>query len=96
MKAELLRLIKTHIIEYDKPNGSMQQFEIDGLTYDVDYTSTIHVKEGMKSGDYDVPSDPDMLSVELHSVDIRNVWDLDGEMLPVEELNQINKEFYIL
>ena len=96
LKSQLIRLIKTHILQYNQPNGSMQQFEIDGFAYDVDYTSTIHRKEGMKSGDYDTPNDNDTLTVELHTIDIRNVWDESGEMLPAEQLKELNKEFYIL
>jgi hypothetical protein len=91
MKPQLIDLIKTHILEYNKPNGSMQQFEIDGFAYDVDYTSTIHRKEGMKSESYDVPNDNDTLTVELHTIDIRNVWDKDGEMLEADKLKEINK-----
>lgn len=96
LKNELISLIKTRILEYKEPNGSMVQFEIDGFAYDVDYTSTIRVKDGLKSGDYDTPDDKDLLTVDLHSVDIRNVWDDNGDMLPADKLKEINKEFYIL
>ena len=96
MKTQLIHLIKTHILQYNEPNGSMQQFEIDGNTYDVDYTSTIYRKSGMPSGSYDVPNDSDTLTVELHTIDIRNVWDKEGEMLEADKLKEINKEFYFL
>lgn len=96
MKPQLIELIKTHILETQIENGSMQQFEIDGNTYDVDYTSTIHTIYGLPSCSYDQPDDKDMLRVELHTIDIRNVWDKDGDMLPAEQLKEINKEFYIL
>jgi hypothetical protein len=59
MKETLLELIELRVLEYGEPNGSMVQFEIDGLFYDVDYTSRIETKQGMKSGDYDVPNDND-------------------------------------
>jgi hypothetical protein len=52
MKETLLELIELRVLEYGEPNGSMVQFEIDGLFYDVDYTSRIETKQGMKSGDY--------------------------------------------
>lgn len=96
MKQTLISLIKTHILQHNQPNGSMQQFEIDGFAYDVDYTSTIHKKDGMKTGDYDTPNDNDTLTVELHTIDIRDVWDLDGNPLSGKELKEINDLFYIL
>jgi hypothetical protein len=96
VKSDLIRLIKTHILQTQIENGSMQQFEIDGFAYDVDYTSTIHTIYGLPSCSYDQPDDKDVLRVELHTIDIRDVWDLDGEMLSGEELKEINNQFYIL
>ena len=95
-KSELIRLIKERILESGWSLGSMQQFEIDGFAYDVDYTSTIHTIYGLPSMSYDQPDDKDILTVELHTVDIRNVWDENGDMLPTEQLKEINDLFYIL
>jgi hypothetical protein len=96
MKNQLLELIAIRVMESGNTSGSMEQFEIDEMFYDVDYSATIETKAGMKSGSYDVPNDKDALTVELHKVDIRNVWDKDGEMLEADKLKQINNQFYIL
>jgi hypothetical protein len=93
MKETLLELIELRVLEYGEPNGSMVQFEIDGLFYDVDYTSRIETKQGMKSGDYDVPNDSDELNVIITDVEIRNIYDSEGE---IAELGNINSLFYIL
>jgi hypothetical protein len=47
----------------------------------------------MKSGDYDVPNDSDELNVIITDVEIRNIYDSEGEMA---ELGNINSLFYIL
>jgi hypothetical protein len=93
MKNQLLELIAIRVMESGNTNGSMEQFEIDGLFYDVDYTSTIETQEGMKSGDYDVPNDDDLFSVTITQIEIRNIWNKFDEMV---ELGNINNQFYIL
>jgi len=93
MKNQLLELIAIRVMESGNTNGSMEQFEIDALFYDVDYTATIETQEGMKSGDYDVPNDDDLFSVTITQIEIRNIWNKFDEMM---ELGNINNQFYIL
>lgn len=93
MKDTLLELIELRVLETQKNEGSQQLFEIDGLWYDVDYKATVKLLDGLKSGDYDVPNDADILEVQVTEVEIRNIWDADNEMLP---LGNINDQFYIL
>ena len=93
MKNQLLELIAIRVIESGNTSGSMEQFEIDGLFYDVDYTSTIETQEGIKSGDYDVPNDDDVFTVTITEIEIRNIWNKFDEMV---ELGSINNQFYIL
>lgn len=93
MKNQLLEKIAIRILETNELNGSMVQFEIEGITYDVDYKATIETKDGMQSDSYDTPNDNEELTVTIHEVEIRNIFDKDGEML---ELGTINKQFYIL
>ena len=97
MKETLINLIKERIFDdQDKLEGSMVPFEIDGITYDVDYKATVRTKKGRESGDYDVPNDKDEMFVELHEIEIRNVWDEEGEMLEADKLKEINQLFYLL
>ena len=93
MKNQLLEKIAIRILETNELNGSMVQFEIDGITYDVDYKASIKTKSGMQSDDYNVPNDNEELTVTIHEVEIRNIFDKDGEMLP---LGNINNQFYTL
>lgn len=93
MKNQLLELIAIRVMESGNTSGSMEQFEIDGLFYDVDYTSTIETQEGMKSGDYDVPNDNDLFTVTITQIEIRNIWNKFDEMM---DLGSINNQFYIL
>jgi hypothetical protein len=93
MKNQLLELIAIRVMESGNTSGSMEQFEIDGLFYDVDYTTTIETQEGMKSSDYDVPNDDDLFSVTITQIEIRNIWNKFDEMV---ELGNINNQFYIL
>ena len=94
MKETLINLIKERVLDdNDKVEGSMIPFEIDGLTYDVDYKATVTTKKGRESGDRDVPNDKDEMFVELHEIEVRNVWDEEGEMLEVQKLKEINKNF---
>jgi len=93
MKNQLLELIAIRVMESGNTSGSMEQFEIDGLFYDVDYVATIETQEGMKSGDYDVPNDDDLFSVTITEIEIRNIWNKFDEMMG---LGNINNQFYIL
>jgi hypothetical protein len=94
MKETLINLIKDRVLDdNDKVEGSMIPFEIDGLTYDVDYKASVTTKQGRESGDYDVPNDKGEMFVELHEIEVRNVWDEEGEMLEADKLKEINKNF---
>ena len=94
MKETLINLIKDRVLDdNDKVEGSMIPFEIDGLTYDVDYKASVTTKKGRESGDYDLPSDKGEMFVELHEIEVRNVWDEEGEMLEADKLKEINKNF---
>ena len=93
MKNQLLELIAIRVMESGNTSGSMEQFEIDGLFYDCDYTATIETQEGMKSSDYDVQNDDDLFSVTITEIEIRNIWNKFDEMV---ELGNINNQFYIL
>lgn len=97
MKETLINLIKDRVLDdKDKTQGSMIPFEIDGLTYDVDYRASVTTKKGRESGDYDVPNDKDEMFVDVYEIEVRNVWDEEGEMLAAEKLKEINKDFYFL
>ena len=97
MKETLINLIKERVFDdNEKKEGSMIPFEIDGLTYDVDYRASVTTKKGRESGDYDVPNDKDEMFVDVYEIEVRNVWDEEGEMLEADKLKEINQLFYIL
>jgi hypothetical protein len=96
MKETLLKLIENRILETNNVSGSMEQFKIDNLYYDVDYVGTIEIKDGAKSDDYNVPDDKDQINVTINEIHIRDVWRLDGSSFSYQELLAVNKEVYIL
>lgn len=93
MKATLLELIELRVLETGNTEGSLEPFEIDGLTYDVDYKATVKRLDGVKSSDYNVPNDADIYEIEILEVEVRDIWDSENEYVP---LGDINKQFYIL
>lgn len=96
MEAQLIKLIKTRILEIGNTSCSMEQFEIDNLCYDVDYCASIQINEGMQSDDYDVLNDKDCLIVNVHEIHIRDVWDSNNKSFNYQELMELNRKFYIL
>ena len=93
MKATLLELIELRILETGNTEGSCEPFEIDGLTYDVDYKSTLTVIDGIFSNNYYLPSDKGVVEITITEVEIRDIWNAENESV---QLGDINKQFYIL
>ncbi|KFN39024.1 MAG: hypothetical protein JU82_08790 [Sulfuricurvum sp. MLSB] len=91
---ELKRLIEERILELGITSASFEEYEIDGLIYQVDYKATIETKEGLQSGDRDVPHDSDELTVVFSDLEVRDIW---NDMEPANEnLKAVNWELWKL
>jgi hypothetical protein len=91
---ELKRLIEERILESGITSASFEEYEVDGLIYQVDYKARIETKNGLQSDDRDVPNDSDELTVVFTELEVRDIWN-DTEPAN-DNLKSVNWELWKL